>query len=167
MSIEVKSLSYQIDSKYLVKDISFKIEQNKILTVIGPNGAGKSTLIKLLSGDMPATAGTILFDGKKLASISIQERAFIRSVMSQSQEIVFDFSVKEVIEMGWLDKGNSAYFSQFDEVVDEGLSGDRSRSIIFVTQRRFRSPDLLTPQCLLCSPPPLPSSLGQTPARLL
>ena len=119
MSIEVKNLSYKIDSKYLIKDISFKLEENKILTVIGPNGAGKSTLIKLLSGDMPATEGTILFDGKNLDSISIQERAFIRSVMSQSQEIVFDFSVEEVIEMGWLDKGNSEYFSQFDEVVDE------------------------------------------------
>ena len=134
MSIDVNNLSYKIDSKYLMKDISFKIEENNILTIIGPNGAGKSTLIKLLSGDMPATEGTILFDGKNLASISIQERAFIRSVMSQSQEIVFDFSVKEVIEMGWLDKGNSAYFSQFDEVVDEVA---RECSVESLLERNF------------------------------
>ena len=119
MSIEVKNLSYKTGSKYLIKNISFNIAENKILTIIGPNGAGKSTLIKLLSGDMPATKGNILFDEKNLNSISIQDRAFMRSVMSQSQEIIFDFSVKEVIEMGWLNKGDSSYFSQFDTVVNK------------------------------------------------
>ena len=37
--------------------------------------------------------------------------------MSQSQQIVFDFSVKEIIEMGWLDKGNAQFSEHFDQAV--------------------------------------------------
>ena len=43
----------------------------------------------------------------------------MRSVMAQSQAIVFDFSVKEIIEMGWLDKGLSNYANDFQDALNE------------------------------------------------
>lgn len=43
----------------LLKDISFSIYQEKILTIIGPNGAGKTTLLKALLGLVPLSNGTI------------------------------------------------------------------------------------------------------------
>ena len=39
--------------------------------------------------------------------------------MSQAQQIVFDFSVKEIIEMGWIEKGISSYSDDFDKAVKE------------------------------------------------
>ena len=102
MSIEVNNLSWEIEGKSIISNISLRIDEGEILTVIGPNGAGKSSFMKLLSGDIETYFGEIYFNGDLLNDISIQERSFIRSVMSQSQEIVYDYSVKEIIEMGWL-----------------------------------------------------------------
>jgi len=46
-----------------VKDISFEIEKGEIVGYIGPNGAGKSTTIKMLSGILLPTAGSIKVNG--------------------------------------------------------------------------------------------------------
>ena len=119
MSIKTSSISYEINNKSILRDISLEVKLGEILCVLGPNGAGKSTLLNLLSGDFKPSSGEIHFDGKNLNDISIQERSFMRSVMAQSQAIVFDFSVKEIIEMGWLDKGLSGYADKFQEALDE------------------------------------------------
>ena len=107
MSIKISSVSYEKGNKRILDDISLEIKSGEVLSVLGPNGAGKSTLLNLISGDISPSKGEIYFDDKNLKDISIQERSFMRSVMAQSQAIVFDFSVKEIIEMGWLDKGLS------------------------------------------------------------
>ena len=72
-----------------------------------------------MSGDIETYFGEIYFNGVLLNDISIQERSFIRSVMSQSQEIVYDYSVKEIIEMGWLNRGLSNYSKDFDEAIQK------------------------------------------------
>lgn len=46
-----------------VKDINFSIEEGEIVGYIGPNGAGKSTTIKMLSGILTPSSGSILVDG--------------------------------------------------------------------------------------------------------
>ena len=117
MSVEVKNLSWEIDNKFIIENISLTINQGEVITVLGPNGAGKSSLLKLISGDLKKTEGEITFDGSPLEKISIQDRSFIRSVMSQAQEIVYDFSVKDIIEMGWIDRGISQYSGDFEEAV--------------------------------------------------
>ena len=103
MSIIVKSLYYSIENKTILKNINFHINRGEILSILGPNGAGKSTLIKLISGDIKANKGNIFYDSTNLNNISIKKRASIRSVLSQSQEIIYNYTVKEIIEMGWIE----------------------------------------------------------------
>ena len=119
MSIKISSVSYEKGNKKILDDISLEIKSGEVLSVLGPNGAGKSTLLNLISGDISPSRGEIYFDNKNLKDISIQERSFMRSVMAQSQAIVFDFSVKEIIEMGWLDKGLSNYANDFQNALNE------------------------------------------------
>ncbi len=119
MSIKISSVSYEKGNKKILDDISLEIKSGEVLSVLGPNGAGKSTLLNLISGDISPSEGEIYFDNKNLKDISIQERSFMRSVMAQSQAIVFDFSVKEIIEMGWLDKGLSNYANDFQNALNE------------------------------------------------
>ena len=119
MSIYTDSLTYEIKNKKILDDISIDISPGEVLTVLGPNGSGKSTLINLLSGYIEPTAGNIYFDKVNIKNISIENKAFIRSVMSQSQPIVFDFSVKEIIEMGWLQKGLIKFSKSFDKIFEE------------------------------------------------
>lgn len=117
MSVETINLTWEIKSKRIVDEVSLKINQGEILTILGPNGAGKSSFLKLIAGDSSASDGEIKFDDIPLSNISIQDRSFMRSVMSQSQEIAYDFTVKEIIEMGWIDRGISDYSKDFEEAV--------------------------------------------------
>ncbi len=117
MSIKADSINIDLGDRSILNDVSIKIHQGEILSVIGPNGAGKSTLLKSLAGDIKPTSGAIHYDNKDISDVNIQERAFTRSVMSQLQAIAFDFSVKEIIEMGWIDRGESAYATEFENAV--------------------------------------------------
>lgn len=64
--LSLDAVNYQIDGKSLLKDISFNIHKDEIVSLIGPNGAGKSTLVKLILGLTTPTMGTITFDGKPI-----------------------------------------------------------------------------------------------------
>ena len=113
MSLNLKSVSLKLENRQILKDVSLEINEGEIVSVIGPNGAGKSTLLNVLTGDISPDSGNTTYDNKQLNKISIQERAFTRSVMSQMQTLVFNFNVKDVIEMGWLQRGNSDFSSNF------------------------------------------------------
>ena len=130
MSIQANSIDINLNNRSILKDVSLSIEQGEILSVIGPNGAGKSTLLKSLAGDIKPTSGQISYDTKNIDDINIQERAFTRSVMSQLQAIAFDFSVKEIIEMGWVSRGESLYASEFEDAVIEVVAKCGVESLI-------------------------------------
>ena len=119
MSVRCESIDIKLNKREILKNISIEVKENEILSIIGPNGAGKSTLLKSLAGDVNPTNGNIFYDEININQIDIQERAFTRSVMSQLQPIAFDFSVKEIVEMGWINRGESKYADQFDDAVKE------------------------------------------------
>ena len=123
MSIKSESVSVEINGIDILKNINVEVSQGEILTIVGPNGAGKSTFLNVLSGDIEPSEGLVFYDETLLGNIDIEKRSFTRSVMSQSQAMVFDFSVREIIEMGWIDRGISSYAKNFKnamiEVVEE------------------------------------------------
>ena len=123
MSIKSESVSVEINGIDILKNINVEVSQGEILTIVGPNGAGKSTFLNVLSGDIEPSEGLVFYDETLLGNINIEKRSFTRSVMSQSQAMVFDFSVREIIEMGWIDRGISSYAKNFKnamiEVVEE------------------------------------------------
>ena len=55
----LENVSLSIGKKHILKDISFNVKQNQMMTVIGPNGAGKSSVLKLLVGTVKPSKGTI------------------------------------------------------------------------------------------------------------
>lgn len=63
MSIRVHSLVKNFGSQIAVNDISFEVTKGKIVGFLGPNGAGKSTTMKIITGTIPATSGTVEVDG--------------------------------------------------------------------------------------------------------
>lgn len=98
--ITVENVSYFIKDKPIIQNISCQFEQGKMHIILGPNGAGKSTLIKLLSGELKPTSGTVLYENTKVAHISIQELAQFRAILSQNIELSFPLNVNEVVMMG-------------------------------------------------------------------
>ena len=102
MSIDVNSVSLCIEEVEILKNITLKINPGELVTILGPNGSGKSSLLKIISGDMMPSKGTIFMDSTPLNKIDVKKQALKRAVMSQSQEILYDYTVREIIEMGWV-----------------------------------------------------------------
>ena len=50
MGIQVKNLTKSFDNKKILDDISFSVDDGKILSIVGFSGSGKSTVLKLISG---------------------------------------------------------------------------------------------------------------------
>jgi ABC-2 type transport system ATP-binding protein len=67
MSIKVSNLTRQYGAQKAVDDISFSVNEGEIVGFLGPNGAGKSTTMKIITGYLPASSGTVLVDGESVA----------------------------------------------------------------------------------------------------
>ncbi len=61
--IEVKGLTKRYRDNVAVENLSFQVQKGEIVGFLGPNGAGKSTTMRILTGYMPATAGSVKIGG--------------------------------------------------------------------------------------------------------
>jgi len=68
--IEFKDVWFAYNEDYVLKDISFKVEQGESVAFVGATGAGKTTIINLLSRFYEPNKGTILVDGINIKNIS-------------------------------------------------------------------------------------------------
>ncbi len=55
------------------RDIDFTVEYGEMRGIIGPNGAGKSTFFKMLTCEVPPTAGKIVFEGRDITGMGVAE----------------------------------------------------------------------------------------------
>jgi len=67
-AIEVKNLVKSYAGVAAVSDVSFTVQPGEIIGFLGPNGAGKSTTMRILTGFLPATSGTVNLCGVPVAS---------------------------------------------------------------------------------------------------
>jgi len=61
--IEVTGLTKRYRDRVAVQDLTFSVPEGEILGFLGPNGAGKSTTMRILTGYLPATSGTVKVAG--------------------------------------------------------------------------------------------------------
>ena len=72
--IEVKDLSKTYGALQALKSVSFQIDKGEIVGFLGPNGAGKSTTMKIITGYIPQSGGTVTVDGKDTSEHSLEVR---------------------------------------------------------------------------------------------
>lgn len=96
-SIETKSLTKKFKDKVAVNGIDLKIKKGELFSLLGTNGAGKTTTIKMLSGLILPTSGSIKIEG-----MDMQEDVFkikeILNVSPQETAIAPNLTVKENLE---------------------------------------------------------------------
>ena len=105
--IEVKNIYKEFGSYLAVKDLSFSVKEGEIVGILGPNGAGKTTSMRILTGFLYPTKGTIKINGKNLFENPVSSRKLIGYVPEGSplynEMTVIDF-LSFVFEARNLDK---------------------------------------------------------------
>ncbi len=80
--------------------ISLDVAKGSALALLGPNGAGKSTLLKVVSGQLPPTAGTVVFSGRSAGKNAPEQLARTGVCMIPEGRSIFpNLTVKENLLM--------------------------------------------------------------------
>ncbi|MFT6625223.1 MAG: Fe-S cluster assembly ATP-binding protein [Cycloclasticus sp.] len=76
--LKIEDLHVSVDGKEILRGINLDINAGEVHAIMGPNGSGKSTLSYILAGraGYEITKGRVLFHGKDLLEMSVEERAW-------------------------------------------------------------------------------------------
>lgn len=73
--LELKDICFEREHKKILDHINLILDQKKFYVITGPNGSGKSTLAKIIMGIEKPDSGQIIFNGKDITNLSVDERA--------------------------------------------------------------------------------------------
>lgn len=120
--IVADGVGLEVEGRAILDSVSLGIGAGELVALVGPNGAGKSTLLHVLAGDVAPTTGRVAVDGRAVASWRAGDLARIRSVLTQSNDVSFPFTVREVVAMGlapWPSLGPVEESERIDAAVDD------------------------------------------------
>lgn len=85
----------------VLKDVSFTVGKNEVVGLLGDNGAGKSTLVKIMSGVVPMTSGSLHWEGQTINNVSRAETEKLGvETIFQDSALVPQMSIARNIFMG-------------------------------------------------------------------
>ena len=87
--LELKNICFTRDNKKILDNISLELEDNKFYVITGPNGSGKSTLAKIIMGINNQDEGQVVFNGKDISNLPINERANLGMGFAFQQPVKF------------------------------------------------------------------------------
>jgi branched-chain amino acid transport system ATP-binding protein len=95
-TLDVQGLTKKFGGLLAADDVTFQVSQNTVHGLIGPNGAGKTTVFNMISGVLPATAGSIRLVGEPLDELPTWERT--RRGVARTFQNIRMFADMRVIE---------------------------------------------------------------------
>jgi iron complex transport system ATP-binding protein len=100
MSISANEVDFSFGDSDILKEISFRAAEGKLIGVIGPNGSGKTTLLKTLSRVLKPKKGIVYLKGEEISGLSHRQIAKKMAVVPQDTTVNFDFTAYEIVLMG-------------------------------------------------------------------
>jgi ABC-2 type transport system ATP-binding protein len=132
--IRVSNLTKDYGNRRAISDLSFNIERGEIVGFLGPNGAGKTTTMRIMTGYMPPTSGTVEIKGFDIIDQSLEARKVIgylpETVPLYADMTVFDYlmymahlrhlknaedRVDEILELVQLENRATGYISSLSK----------------------------------------------------
>lgn len=85
----------------VISGIDLRLDARDTIAVVGANGAGKTTLLRTIMGEIPATQGTVSFDGQPLTGLPTYRRCKMGiGYVPEGRQLFPDMSVRENLELG-------------------------------------------------------------------
>ena len=97
MSIEINNLFKYYGEQAAVKNVSFSIPKGQVVGFLGPNGAGKSTTMKIITGFIPASEGSVSVCGIPVDTNNLKTRQKI-GYLPENNPLYTDMYVREYLE---------------------------------------------------------------------
>ncbi|MCI8342809.1 MAG: ABC transporter ATP-binding protein [Firmicutes bacterium] len=117
--LNVDNINVYYGAIHAVKDVSFEVNENEIVTLIGANGAGKSTILKTISGLLRTKTGSINFVNEELKAIAphkIVEKGLAH--VPEGRRIFQQLTVEQNLEMGAYTRPGSEFDAGIKKVYD-------------------------------------------------
>lgn len=129
MSIIVKELSKDFGTQRAVNEISFEAKPGRILGFLGPNGAGKSTTMKMLTGYLKPTSGTVEICGKSVLTDSLAIKRLI-GYLPENTPLYNEMYIKEFLSFVGETYGIENLAYRVEEVIKQvGLTPEQHKKI--------------------------------------
>jgi branched-chain amino acid transport system ATP-binding protein len=99
--LEVQNVSISFGGIKAIDNVSFDVQEGRIISIIGPNGAGKTTAINLITAIYPPTRGNIAFKGRDITGLKSYQMARMGIARTfQNIQMFSHMSVRENIMVG-------------------------------------------------------------------
>lgn len=98
MTLKLESVGRKIESKWIVRDLNFSVNQDECLVLVGPSGCGKSSTLRLVAGLDDCQHGSIQINGRDVSRLTPSARAV--GMVFQSYALLPHLTVYENLELG-------------------------------------------------------------------
>lgn len=98
--IRVRNVTFKRENKVILDDVSMDIQRGSIVAIMGPSGVGKTTILRLISGQLHPSKGSIEVNGKEVSAMSHRQLYECRrdiGVLLQNGALFTDLTVFENI----------------------------------------------------------------------
>lgn len=137
MSIQAENLTKVYGGQKAVNSISFTAEPGKVVGFLGPNGAGKSTTMKMITGYIPQTSGSI-----RICNIDVAENPLavqkITGYLPEHNPLYLDLYVKEILNFVAGVHRLENKKQRISEVIEQTGLGDEQHKKVGSLSKGFR-----------------------------
>jgi ABC-type transport system involved in cytochrome c biogenesis ATPase subunit len=138
--IEVEHLTKYYGPSPAVLDVSFSVERGEILGFLGPNGAGKTTTMRIITGYLPATSGSVRVAGYDVSEDSLEVRHHI-GYLPETVPLYTDITPYDYLDfMGKLKglRDGKARKARIDDVMQQVRIDDVANKLIGRLSKGYR-----------------------------
>jgi len=154
MSIVAQGVTKFYGEQKALDNVSFEIKTGEIVGFLGPNGAGKSTMMKIITGFIPPSSGSVFVNGIETGDGSIEIRKRI-GYLPENNPLYPEMYVREYLRFtASLYKSNIPIKKQIDDIIEmTGLAPEQKKKIgslskgfrqrVGLAQALIHNPDVL------------------------
>lgn len=129
MSIVVEGVTKFYGGQKALSNVSFEVKTGEIVGFLGPNGAGKSTMMKIITGYIPASAGSVKVNGMEAGTDNLEVRRLI-GYLPENNPLYPEMYIREYLSFvaSFYKAGNSKKL--IDKIIDQtGLGPEQNKKI--------------------------------------